>query len=139
MGKGIALQFKANFPENYKAYIAAVKNGSIQLGKVLVVPVIPIGKVKYVINFPTKGHWRYPSKIDWIMSGLQDLKIKIKEAGIKSIALPPLGCGNGGLDWNLVRPLIESALNNLEAEVIIYEPNTEIRELDKDNTFCSAV
>src|SRR6202047_5163468 len=73
MGKGIALQFKTTFPENYKAYVEAVKSGSVQLGKMLVVPINPIGKVKYVINFPTKGHWRYPSNIDWIESGLQDL------------------------------------------------------------------
>src|SRR6187402_1584473 len=107
MGKGIALQFKTTFPENYKVYVDAVKNGSVQLGKVLVVPVNPIGKVKYVINFPTKGHWRFPSKIAWIESGLKDLKDKIKEQGIHSVALPPLGCGNGGLDWEQVRPLIE--------------------------------
>jgi O-acetyl-ADP-ribose deacetylase (regulator of RNase III) len=138
MGKGIALQFKTNFPENYKAYVEAVKNGSVQLGKVLVVPITQIGKVKYVINFPTKGHWRYPSKIDWIASGLQDLKIKVNETGIKSIALPPLGCGNGGLDWNLVRPLIENVLNNIDADVIIYEPTTEIQELLRKEEKASA-
>ena len=138
MGKGIALQFKTTFPENYKAYVEAVKSGSVQLGKMLVVPINPIGKVRYVINFPTKGHWRYPSKIDWIESGLQDLKIKIKEAGIKSIALPPLGCGNGGLDWNQVRSLIEKEMNSLDVDVIVYEPSPEIQELLRQEEKASA-
>jgi O-acetyl-ADP-ribose deacetylase (regulator of RNase III) len=138
MGKGVALQFKNTFPENFKVYSDAVKSGSVQLGKVLVVPVIPIGKVKYVINFPTKGHWRYPSKMAWIESGLQDLRIKVEENGIKSVALPPLGCGNGGLDWNQVRPLIEKEMNDLDAEVIVYEPNAEIQEVLKKEDKVSA-
>ncbi|MHA4809215.1 type II toxin-antitoxin system antitoxin DNA ADP-ribosyl glycohydrolase DarG [Flavitalea flava] len=131
MGKGIALQFKNAFPENFKAYRDAVKTDSVQLGMVFIVPVNPIGTVKFIINFPTKGHWRYPSKLAWIESGLKDLKIKIKENKIKSVALPLLGCGNGGLDWNQVRPLIEKEMNNLEVEVIIYEPNPEIQEVLK--------
>ena len=131
MGKGIALQFKNTFPENFKAYSDAVKSGSFHLGQVLVVPVNPIGKLKYVINFPTKSHWRYPSKLEWIESGLKDLREKIQEKGIKSIALPPLGCGNGGLDWRQVRPLIEKEMSNLDAEVLIYEPSPEIQELLK--------
>lgn len=129
MGKGIALQFKNAFPENFKAYSDAVKAGSFELGKVLVVPVNPIGKVKYVINFPTKSHWRYPSKLEWIQSGLKDLKVKIQEAGIRSIALPPLGCGNGGLDWAQVRQVIEKEMGGLETEVLIYEPNAEIQKI----------
>ena len=129
MGKGIALQFKNAFPANFKAYSEAVKSGSFQLGKVLMVPVNPTGKVRYIVNFPTKGHWRYPSKIAWIESGLQDLKIQIKEKGIKSIALPRLGCGNGGLDWTQVRPIIEKEMNDLDVEIIIFEPSTEIQEV----------
>jgi O-acetyl-ADP-ribose deacetylase (regulator of RNase III) len=129
MGKGIALQFKNAFPENFKAYSAAVKSGSFQVGKVLLVPVSPFGMIRYVINFPTKEDWRYPSKITWIELGLQDLRIKIRENGIKSIAIPRLGCGYGGLDWNEVRPLIEAALNDLDADIIVYEPSTEIKEL----------
>jgi O-acetyl-ADP-ribose deacetylase (regulator of RNase III) len=103
----------------------------VQLGKVLIVPVNTVGKVKYVINFPTKAHWRYPSKLAWIESGLKDLKEKIVEDNIKSIALPPLGCGNGGLDWSVVRPLIEKELNDLEANILVYEPSVEIREILK--------
>jgi len=131
MGKGIALQFKNAFPDNFKAYRDAVKSGSFQLGKVLVVPVNSIGKVRYIINFPTKDHWRYPSKIEWVESGLKDLRTKIRENHIKSIALPPLGCGNGGLDWEQVRPMIEKEMSDLDMEVLVYEPSAEIQELLK--------
>lgn len=138
MGKGIALQFKNTFPENFKVYSDAVKAGSFQLGKVLVVPVNPIGKVRYVINFPTKGHWRYPSKLEWIQTGLKDLREKIRENGITSLALPPLGCGNGGLDWEQVRPIIEKEMGNLDVEVYIYEPSSAIQEILKSEEKPSA-
>ncbi len=113
MGKGIALQMKNAFPENTKAYTRAVKEGGIKLGEVLVVPVNPINSVKYIINFPTKAHWRFPSKLEWIKNGLQDLRNKLIAHSIASVALPPLGCGNGGLNWNDVKPVIEAALNDL--------------------------
>ncbi|MEK6781705.1 MAG: macro domain-containing protein [Bacteroidota bacterium] len=128
MGKGIALQFKKTFPENYKAYLDAVKEKKIQIGKVQVVHVHDVKGVKFVINFPTKAHWRYPSRISWIQSGLQDLRQQILEYNIKSIAIPPLGCGNGGLDWDQVRPIIEDSLKDLQVEVMIYEPSEAIRE-----------
>jgi O-acetyl-ADP-ribose deacetylase (regulator of RNase III) len=128
MGKGIALQFKNAFPENFKAYSDVVKSGTFHLGKVFVVPVKTVGTAKYVINFPTKAHWRFPSRIEWIQAGLKDLHAKILEYGIRSIALPPLGCGNGGLDWDKVRPIIESELGDLEADVIIYEPSEMVKE-----------
>jgi O-acetyl-ADP-ribose deacetylase (regulator of RNase III) len=131
MGKGVAIQFKNAFPDNFKVYLDAVRSGSFHLGKVLIVPVNPIGSVKYVVNFPTKGHWRYPSKLEWISSGLQDLKAQIREKNIKSIALPPLGCGNGGLDWVQVRLLIEKEMEDLDMDVLIFEPNANIQELLK--------
>lgn len=128
MGKGIALQFKNTFPENYKAYLDAVKEKKIQTGKVQVVHVHDVKGVKYVINFPTKAHWRYPSRINWIQTGLQDLRQQILAHDIKSIAIPPLGCGNGGLNWDEVRPIIETSLKDLPVEVMIYEPSEAIRE-----------
>ncbi|MBI1769496.1 MAG: macro domain-containing protein [Bacteroidetes bacterium] len=128
MGKGIALQFRNAFPENYKAYLDAVKEKKIQLGKVQVVRVHDLKGVNYVINFPTKAHWRYPSRVNWIESGLQDLRQQIISFNIKSIAVPPLGCGNGGLDWNEVRPIIENSLRDLSIDVMIYEPSEAIRE-----------
>jgi len=131
MGKGIALQFKTAFPENFKAYSDAVKKDLVQLGKVLVVPVNSISQVKYIINFPTKAHWRFPSQLPWIEAGLKDLKESIIKYSIQSIALPPLGCGNGGLDWNQVLPLIEKELGDLDADIFVYQPNAEIREILK--------
>jgi O-acetyl-ADP-ribose deacetylase (regulator of RNase III) len=138
MGKGVALQFKSAFPENYKAYSDAVKSGSFHLGEVLVVPVKTVGTARYVINFPTKAHWRFPSRLEWIQSGLKDLHAKIQVFGIRSVALPPLGCGNGGLDWNQVRPLIENELSDLDAEIIIYEPSQKVQELLKQEERPSA-
>jgi O-acetyl-ADP-ribose deacetylase (regulator of RNase III) len=131
MGKGVALQFKTAFPENAKVYIDAVKEGKMKLGEVLIVPVNSMTSVKYIINFPTKGHWRYPSRIAWIKSGLEDLHQKLLTYNIKSVALPPLGCGNGGLSWSEVKPAIESALAGLPTEILVYEPTVEILEILK--------
>jgi O-acetyl-ADP-ribose deacetylase (regulator of RNase III) len=127
MGKGVALQIKNTFPENTKVYNDAIKEGRIKLGEVLLVPVNSMSSVKYIINFPTKAHWRYPSKLAWIKSGLEDLRKKLTENSIRSVALPPLGCGNGGLDWNEVRPAIETALADLPVEILVYEPSAEIQ------------
>lgn len=128
MGKGIALQFKQQFPEIYKVYKSAAERGEIVTGKVQVVPAQNMNGVKYVVNFPTKQHWRNPSKISWIKEGLIDLREQIANSDIRSIAIPPLGCGQGGLKWESVRPLIESALKDLNAEIIIYEPTAFIKE-----------
>ena len=138
MGKGIALQFKNTFPENAKVYTEAVKEGKVKLGKVLVVPVNPIGTVKYIINFPTKGHWRYPSRLSWIQSGLDDLKQKLQEYNISSVAIPPLGCGNGGLNWDEVKPVIETTLKDLQADIIVYEPSADVQEILKKEEKLSA-
>src|SRR5438067_432660 len=114
MGKGIALQFKERFPENYKLYKAAADAKELHTGKMFVVPTNRMDDVKWIINFPTKKHWRYPSKIEYIKEGLDDLVDVIKKYQIKSIALPSLGCGNGGLDWDIVKPLITEKLSVLE-------------------------
>ncbi len=129
MGKGIALQFKFAFPDSYKAYKEAANRGEIVTGKVQVVPVNDINGVAYIINFPTKAHWRNPSKIQWIKDGLIDLKEQIQAFGIKSIAIPPLGCGNGGLNWDDVRPVIDSLLTDLKTDIIVYEPSEAIKEV----------
>lgn len=126
MGKGIALSFKKEFPGNYKAYKEACKNGEVQIGKMFVVPsgrILP----RLIINFPTKEHWRNFSKYEFIEAGLQDLISVIKSEKIKSIAIPPLGSGNGGLDWQKVRKLILNKLQELDAEVkiVIFEPGHE--------------
>jgi O-acetyl-ADP-ribose deacetylase (regulator of RNase III) len=108
MGKGIALQFKQKWPENFKAYDKACKAKEVHLGKMLLHELGTLaGKPHYIINFPTKDHWRGKSQIQFIEDGLKDLVAVIKQHNIRSIAIPPLGCGNGGLNWNEVRPLIE--------------------------------
>ncbi len=124
MGKGIALQFKQAFPENYKEYEKACKAGLVSPGKMFIHSMGNLFSNKYIINFPTKRHWKGKSRIEDIQAGLVDLIFQIKELNIKSIAIPPLGCGNGGLDWKIVKPLIENAFLELkDVEVHIYAPN----------------
>lgn len=133
MGKGIALQFKNRFPNNFKEYSIACKNKTLSIGKLLVTEEETLldGK-KIIINFPTKTHWRYPSKYEYIEAGLQELIRVIKERNIKSIAIPPLGSGHGGLDWQKVKNLINHCLVDLDLDIYIYEPNGAIRETLKE-------
>ncbi|MFG6147444.1 type II toxin-antitoxin system antitoxin DNA ADP-ribosyl glycohydrolase DarG [Halobacillus sp. B23F22_1] len=122
MGKGIALQFKQAYPEVFHEYKKACNNGEVQVGKMHVVPTNKLVGPKYVINFPTKQHWKEKSKMNYITEGLRDLKHVIEELDIQSIALPPLGCGNGGLNWDDIKPLIEETFTNSSFEVHVYEP-----------------
>jgi O-acetyl-ADP-ribose deacetylase (regulator of RNase III) len=123
MGRGIALQFKKYFPDNFRVYEAACKRKEVVPGKMFVHETGSLIGPKYVINFPTKRHWRGASRMEDIESGLQDLAKVIAKLHIKSIALPPLGCGLGGLDWSEVRGRIESTLSQLsEVKVIVFEP-----------------
>ena len=132
MGKGIALQFKNQFPSNFKLYEKACKAKEIQVGKLFVTEDSSLlGGRKIIINFPTKTDWRKPSEYSYIESGLTELARIITEQGIKSVAIPPLGAGNGGLDWNVVKRIIEKHLSNLNCEIQIYEPNAIIREAMK--------
>ena len=123
MGKGIALQFRETFPENYKFYQKACKQGKVQIGKMLVYDNGQFINPRYIINFPTKRHWRERSKIEEVEAGLIDLQNVIRGYGIKSIAVPPLGCGSGGLEWNVVRPLIVDSLSQFDdVKIWVYEP-----------------
>ena len=124
MGRGIALQFKQAYPTMFRAYEAACKADQVKLGQMHVFDLGGLaGGPRWIINFPTKGHWRAASQIKNIEAGLQDLVETIKRLGIRSIAIPPLGCGNGGLDWNDVRPLIEAAMHELpDVRVLVYPP-----------------
>lgn len=135
MGKGIALMFRDSYPQNFKAYAEACKRKEIEVGHMFVVEnraLEGIDNTQWIINFPTKKHWRNPSKIEWITSGLIDLKRVIIEKNIHSIALPPLGCGNGGLDWNEVRSEIERVLGDLnDVAVIVYEPTDKYQNVAK--------
>lgn len=123
MGKGIALQFKQAFPANYRAYQKACKEGRVKLGEMFIYDTHRLGLPRYIINFPTKGHWRSRSRIRDIDQGLDSLVGVVQKYDITSIAIPALGCGNGGLDWAEVKPLIEKAFSALpDVEVILFPP-----------------
>lgn len=123
MGRGIALQFKKAFPENYKAYRRVCERGELEPGKMFTFDLNRFHNPKYVINFPTKKHWRGKSRIEFIESGLQALAREIRRLRIKSIAIPPLGAGLGGLDWQDVYSRITSVLGNLsDVDIIVFEP-----------------
>lgn len=125
MGKGIALQFKKQYPYNYKVYVQACKDKSLTIGKILVVEdSSAVSGEKIIVNFPTKEDWRKPSKYEYIEEGLQELVKVIQDRKIKNIAIPALGVGNGGLDWQKVKSLMEQSLANLDCEIMIYEPRT---------------
>lgn len=123
MGRGIALQFKNVFPANFKAYEVACQRGEVRPGKMFVFDTGELTWPRYIINFPTKRHWRGKSRIEDIEAGLSALVDEIRTRNIRSIAIPPLGSGLGGLDWAEVRPLIERALSAVPGvDVLIFEP-----------------
>ncbi len=122
MGKGIALQFKQAFPDNFRAYETACRRNEICLGKMFLYRTNTLHFPHLIINFPTKRHWKGKSKIQDIVSGLTDLVRVIQSENIRSIAIPPLGCGNGGLHWRDVKPLIERTFQELPVQVMLYGP-----------------
>jgi O-acetyl-ADP-ribose deacetylase (regulator of RNase III) len=133
MGKGIALMFKEAFPENFRRYNEACQAKSVRVGRVFATERRDfVSGPKWIINFPTKEHWRSPSRLEWIRDGLVDLRRFVVDHSIRSIALPPLGSGNGGLDWGEVRPLIVEALEPLkDVTIIVYEPTKEYQNVSK--------
>lgn len=130
-GKGIALMFKEAFPENFRAYEAASKAGHIAPGGLFITERHDMLGPRYIINFATKQHWRHPSKLVWIEEGLKALRREIDARGIQSVAIPPLGAGNGGLQWADVRPLIEDALRDIATDIIVFEPTQTYQNVVK--------
>ena len=129
MGKGIALQFKKEYPNNYKAYEKACKLGEVEVGKMFITEDSSTAAgEKIIINFPTKTSWKKPSEYKYIEDGLDNLITEIQARKIKSIAIPPLGAGNGGLNWEKVKKLIEEKLQHLDVDVYVYEPTLQIQE-----------
>lgn len=132
MGKGIALMFKERFPENFRIYEAACKTKAFDIGSMLVTTQDRLGEARWIINFPTKRHWRNPSKMEWVEDGLRDLRRVLIENGITSVALPPLGSGNGGLRWEEVKPRIVEALQDLkDIRIVVYEPTRQYQNVAK--------
>jgi len=135
MGKGVALQFRQAYPEMYRAYQKACDAHNVQLGQVHVFDLGGLaGGPRWIINFPTKGHWKAKSRLKDIETGLRDLTATIERLGIRSIALPPLGCGNGGLDWQDVLPRIKQAFSKLpDVEVLVYPPTGAPVQIESEN------
>ncbi len=123
MGKGLALQFKQAFPTNFAAYRKACARGELKPGKVLTVRVAHDGPRCIVINVPTKRHWREASRLDDVGASIDAMAGEIQRLGLRSVAIPALGCGNGGLAWREVEPLISAALAPLNGLCVkIYPP-----------------
>lgn len=123
MGRGVALQFKRAFPENFRAYAERCKRGEMQPGRVFLFETANLGNPRYIVNFPTKRHWRGKSRLEDIESGLESLVVEIRAHDIRSIALPPLGSGLGGLDWPEVRRKLVGLLDGLDGvRVVVFEP-----------------
>lgn len=129
MGKGIALQFREAFPENYRVYRNVCKKKELHIGNMLIVEDSSMTSGnKIIINFPTKTHWRLPSEYSYIEQGLHSLRKEIENRGINSIAIPSLGSHNGGLDWKRVKGMIEKVLSNMNCDIYLYEPSDIILE-----------
>lgn len=127
MGKGLALQFKKAWLDNFKAYTRACRLGDVIPGKMFVYSLDGMLNPRFIVNFPTKRHWREDSRIEDIETGLLALVEEIKCRNIQSIAVPPLGCGYGGLDWNAVRALIEQAFSSQpDVHVLLYSPQARV-------------
>jgi O-acetyl-ADP-ribose deacetylase (regulator of RNase III)/uncharacterized protein YwgA len=138
MGKGVALEFKKRWPANFKAYKKLCDAKELSPGEMFIFDTkelfAPEGP-QYLINFPTKAHWRQKSKLSFVEDGLDALRETIEKNGIKSIAIPPLGCGNGGLDWAEVKPLIESKLSDLQnVKIIVFPPKEAADKPEHVNT-----
>lgn len=137
MGKGIALQFKEKYPSNFNHYLTACKNNQLVPGKLIITKESTTDSgEKIIINFPTKTVWYKKSQYSYIESGLDALVKAIKEYNIKSIAIPPLGCGNGGLNWDIVKSMMEGRLSELtDVDIQIFEPNEAVKEVLKNQEF----
>jgi len=124
--------FKEAFPGNFRDYEDTCKEHEMKVGEMFVTPTGRLSGPRWIINFPTQKHWRNPSKLEWIEGGLKDLRHVIEDRKIRSIALPPLGVGNGGLDWYEVRAKVETTLGDLkDVNVLVFEPTDKYQNVAK--------
>lgn len=130
MGKGVALQFKRRYPKMFSEYKRACDRGEVRIGHMHLWETGLLQGPRYIINFPTKEHWKGRSRLEWIREGLVDLRRVIVELGLESVAMPPLGAGNGGLDWTDVEPIIQDALGDLDASVSVFAPSGGARPVE---------
>ncbi len=133
MGKGIALAFKHRFPANYREYVSACQKGQVQTGTMFVTRQDGLVGPRWIVNFPTKRDWRAPSQLTLVVSGLRDLRRFLVDEQVASVAIPALGAGNGGLDWQTVRAEIEHALGDLDVDVRVFEPLENVRRTATDS------
>ena len=132
MGKGIALMFKERFAKNMNEYAKACKAKEVRTGEMYITETGELMGPRWIVNFPTKQHWRSPSKMEWIVDGIQDLRRFIQENEVSSVAIPPLGAGNGGLPWDAVRQEIEKGLSDLDnVQILIYQPTSKYQNVAK--------
>lgn len=132
MGKGIALMFKEQYGRNFDLYAAACRAKKVKVGQMFVTETGELDGPRWIINFPTKDHWKGNSRLEWVESGLEDLKRVLRERRIRSVAIPPLGAGNGGLDWPTVKTRIDASLSELEdVEVVVFEPTDKYQNVAK--------
>lgn len=130
MGKGIALMFRESFPDNFDAYARACRKRELRIGKMFLTERTDLFGPRWIINFPTKTHWRVTTRKQWVEEGMQDLVRVIREKEIRSIAIPALGCGSGGLHWRDVRPVIVRALEQVDGiEAIVYGPTSKYQNV----------
>ena len=121
MGRGLAAQFKRRYPAVFRAYRQACRDGELRPGRVLLLPT-GFDRPRAIAHFPTKRHWRDPSRVEDIDAGLRHLATTIRRLRAPSIAVPPLGCGLGGLDWHTIRPLIAARLQGLDCAITVLQP-----------------
>jgi O-acetyl-ADP-ribose deacetylase (regulator of RNase III) len=130
MGKGLALQFRETYPDNYRAYRQACDDGKVQPGRMFVYTYTAHTPIRYIINFPTKRHWRHPSRMEDIESGLAALVTDVLLLSVRSVAVPPLGCGLGGLPWAEVRQrMLLHFSQTPDVEWFVFEPAVQYLEV----------
>lgn len=138
MGVGLAAQFKAEFPDMFQWYQRLCEHGRLTMGQMSVWTIRPMPAPRFIINFPTKMHWADPSRLEYITTGLKSLVTTLTDLEATSVAVPALGCGHGGLEWESIKPRIVRALTPLSCNVYLYPPKvSNLRKPDPGRMYFS--